>query len=129
MGADLYQDHVVELETLHLLDLGHLDAGCEGELLIDDASQAQDVDCLQALGMAQMKAGLLDEAIATAITVTEMAPEDPTAFTSLSMAYMRKQMIEEAEKAQAQARLLSWKQELKENPNAPPPMPSPGQML
>jgi Flp pilus assembly protein TadD len=78
-------------------------------------------DCMQALGMAQMNAGQLDKALATLTRVTEMAPEDPLAFTSLSMAYVRLENIEEAEKAQAQARLLSWKQELKTNPSAPKP--------
>ena len=35
----LDEDHVVELEALHLLDLGHLDAGREGELLIADLAE------------------------------------------------------------------------------------------
>jgi Flp pilus assembly protein TadD len=78
-------------------------------------------DCLQALGMAQMHAGDLRAALATLQHVTELAPEDPLAFTSLSMCLQRLERIPEAEKAQAQARLLSWKQELKKNPNAPPP--------
>ncbi len=81
-------------------------------------------DCLQALGMAQMNVGRLDDALATLTRVTELAPEDPLAFTSLSMIWVRKENIEEAEKAQAKARMLSWKQDLKQNPNAPPP---PGQ--
>ena len=78
-------------------------------------------DCLQALGMAQMHAGHLDDALVTLQRVTELAPEDPLAFTSLSMCLQRVNKIPEAEKAQAQARLLSWKQDLKTNPNAPPP--------
>jgi tetratricopeptide (TPR) repeat protein len=84
-------------------------------------------DCLQALGMAQMNQGALDEALATLTRVTELAPEDPLAFTSLSMALQRKNRIEDAEKAQAQARLLSWKQELRTNPKAPPPSGMPVQ--
>ena len=78
-------------------------------------------DCLQALGMAQMHAGELQEALRNLLRVTELAPEDPLAFTSLSMCLQRLDRIADAEKAQAQARLLSWKQELKTNPNAPPP--------
>lgn len=78
-------------------------------------------DCLQALGMAEMNVGRLDDALATLTRVTELSPEDPLAFTSLSMIWVRKENIEEAEKAQAKARMLSWKQELKRNPNAPPP--------
>jgi Flp pilus assembly protein TadD len=71
--------------------------------------------------MAQLNAGKHEVALETLLRVTELAPEDPLAFTSLSMAYVRMEKIEEAEKAQAQARLLSWKQELKSNPDAPPP--------
>ena len=78
-------------------------------------------DCLQALGMAQMNQGTLDDALRTLTRVTELAPEDPLAFTSLSMVLQRLNRIDDAEKAQAQARLLSWKQELRTNPKAPPP--------
>jgi len=80
-------------------------------------------DCLQALGMSQMNGGDLKAALETLTRVTELAPEDPLAFTSLSMCLQRMERIDDAEKAQAQARLLSWKQELKENPSAPPPAP------
>ncbi len=48
-------------------------------------------------------------------------PDDPFAYTSQSIFYQRKGLIPEAEKAQAQARMASWKQDLKKNPNAPPP--------
>jgi tetratricopeptide (TPR) repeat protein len=78
-------------------------------------------DALQALGMAQMHAGLLQEALVNLERVTQLAPEDPLAFTSLSMCLQRMDRIADAEKAQAQARLLSWKKELQTNPNAPPP--------
>ena len=78
-------------------------------------------DCLQALGMAQMHAGQLEEALQTLQRVTKLAPEDPLAFTSLSMCLQRLNRIADAETAQSQARMLSWKQELKKNPSAPPP--------
>ncbi len=78
-------------------------------------------DCLQALGMAQMNSGQLKDALTTLTRVTELASEDPLAFTSLSMCWMRLENIDEAEKAQAKARMLSWKQELKSNPDAQRP--------
>jgi Flp pilus assembly protein TadD len=78
-------------------------------------------DCLQALGMAQMHAGELEAALKTLQRVTELASDDPLAFTSLSMCLQRLNRIPEAEQAQSQARLLSWKRELKTNPKAPPP--------
>ncbi len=78
-------------------------------------------DCMQAMGMAQMHAGELEEALRTLQRVTELAPEDPLGFTSLSMCLQRMNRIADAETAQAKARMLSWKQELKKNPHAPPP--------
>ena len=82
-------------------------------------------DCLQALGMAQMQKGDLDDALKTMLRATELTPEDPFAFTSLSMIYVRREQIEEAEKAQATAKMLQWKEEVKTNPNAPPPHDGP----
>ncbi len=88
-------------------------------------------DCLQAKGMAQLHAGRLQDAVRTLQRAAELAPEDPSVFTSLSMVWVRLENIEEAEKAQATARMLAWKEELKTNPNAPPPTgggpPPPGQ--
>src|SRR5262245_23825349 len=78
-------------------------------------------ECLQALAMAQMHAGRLQDALASVLRLTEMTPNDPQAFTSLSMIYQRLDRIDDAEKAQAKARMLSWKEELKTNPKAPPP--------
>src|SRR5262245_14242777 len=78
-------------------------------------------DCLQALGMAQMHAGMLEQALQTLERVTQLAPEDPLAFTSLSMCLQRLNRIPEAETAQSKARMLSWKAELSTKPNAPPP--------
>lgn len=78
-------------------------------------------DALQAVGMAQMHLGRLDEALATMLRATELTPEDPFAFTNLSMIYVRQNKIEEAEKAQATAKMLAWKEEVKRDPNAPPP--------
>ncbi len=84
-------------------------------------------ECLQALAMAQMHAGRLQDALESVLKLTEMTPEDPQAFTSLSMIYQRQDRIDDAEKAQAKARMLSWKEELKTNPKAPPPS-TPGGM-
>lgn len=78
-------------------------------------------DCLQAMGMAQMHAGRLEEALASLERVTVLSPEDPLAYTSLSMCLQRMDRIADAETAQAKARMLSWKRELKQNPHAPPP--------
>ena len=95
-------------------------------------------DALHGLAMACMHAGSLDRAIEVGLRICELDAEDPFAHTSLSMFYQRKgavaeqagnadearAMIELAEKEGAKARMLSWKQELKTNPNAPPPGPA-----
>lgn len=83
-------------------------------------------DVLHALATAQSKLGRQDEAIATVERVIELTPEDAFAFTSLSIFLQRQGKIPEAEKAAAQARMLSWKEDLKKNPNAPPPGPPGG---
>jgi tetratricopeptide (TPR) repeat protein len=81
-------------------------------------------DALHGKAMALMQLGRYDEAIAVGQRIVELDPNDSFAHTSLSMFYQRKGMIEEAEKEGAKARMLSWKEELKKNPNARPPGPA-----
>lgn len=81
-------------------------------------------DGLHGLAMAQMHAGKLDDAIETGLKIVEIDKNDAFAHTSLSMFYMRKGMVDEAEKEGAKARMISWKDELKTNPNAAPPGPA-----
>jgi Flp pilus assembly protein TadD len=84
-------------------------------------------DVLHAMATAQSKLGRHDEAIATLERVIELTPNDAFAFTSLSIFLQRQGKVPEAESAAAKARMLSWKEELKKNPNAPPPT-TPGGM-
>jgi tetratricopeptide (TPR) repeat protein len=86
--------------------------------------QPQWTDAMHALAMAHMSAGTLDDAIRIGNEIVEIDKEDAFAHTSLSMFYQRKGMIEEAEKEAAKARMISWKEELKTNPNAAPPGPA-----
>ncbi len=79
------------------------------------------VDVLHALAVALMNAGELEEAAEVGLHIVELDPEDAFAHTSLSIIYMRQGKIQEAEDESAKARLKSWKQELKKNPDAPPP--------
>jgi Flp pilus assembly protein TadD len=102
----------------------HLEAIEEYRLSL--AAKPDFTDALLALATAQMNANLLDEAVASGKRLVELDSEDPFAHTTQSMIYQRKDMIDEAEKEQAKARMLSWKQELKTNPNAPPPGPAGG---
>jgi Flp pilus assembly protein TadD len=79
------------------------------------------LEALHALATAQSKLGDHDGALATIARVIQLDPDDPFAYTSQSIFLQRKGLIPEAESAQAKARMASWKQELKKNPNAPPP--------
>lgn len=95
-------------------------------------------DAMHGLAMACMHLGDYDRAIEVGLRICDLDKEDAFAHTSLSMFYQRKsakaeaagdaeearKYIDLAEKEGAKARLLSWKQELKTNPNAAPPGPA-----
>lgn len=104
-------------------------------------AQPKWTEALHGIAMSHMHAGELDEAVKVGLEICELDSGDPFAHTSLSMFYQRKAavaeaagnaeqsaaMIEAAEKEGARARMLSWKEDLKTNPNAVPPGP-PGSM-
>lgn len=71
-------------------------------------------DALHGLAQAYGQQGKLEEAIAAAQRIAEIDPEDPLAHTSLSRLYQRQGKITEAEEEANKARVLSWKQQLKE---------------
>lgn len=95
-------------------------------------------DAMHGLAMAHKNAGAFDKAIEVGLRIVELDPNDPFAHTSLSIFYQNKsaaaeaagdeeaarELIDLAEKEGAKARLLSWKEELKTNPNAAPPGPA-----
>lgn len=56
-----------------------------------------------------------DEAIEAAQQIANIDPDDVLAHTSLSVLYMKKGMIPEAEAEGAKARVLGWKQQLKKS--------------
>ena len=55
-----------------------------------------------------------DEAIEVANRIATLDPDDVLAHTSLSVLYQKKGMIPEAEAEGAKARVLGWKQQLKQ---------------
>lgn len=55
-----------------------------------------------------------DDAIATAKSIAELDKTDILAHTSLSILYQKKNMIPEAEEEANKARILGWKQQLKQ---------------
>ena len=68
----------------------------------------------------------LQDALADYERIIELEPNDAFAYTSLSIFLQRKGDVPGAEAAAAKARMISWKEELKTNPDAPPPGPPGG---
>jgi tetratricopeptide (TPR) repeat protein len=95
-------------------------------------------EVLHGIAMALMYLEEYDQAIEVGLRICELDAGDAFAHTSLSMFYQRKsavaeaageeeaarELIDLAEKEGAKARMLSWKEELKKNPNAAPPGPA-----
>lgn len=78
-------------------------------------------DVLNAKATAQSKLGNHEAAVATINEAIAVNPDDAFFYTSLSIFLQRMGKIPEAESAAAKARMINWKEELKKNPNAPPP--------
>lgn len=97
-----------------------IDAFGDGKLVeaIDHYRKALEIDAnyqdaLHGLARAQFDNGDVDEAILAAKRLTEIDADDTLAHTSLSMFYQAKGLIEEAETEGNTARILGWKQDLK----------------
>jgi Flp pilus assembly protein TadD len=71
-------------------------------------------DAMHGLIRAYQDADQLDSAIAAANKLAELDPNDILAHTSLSILYQKKGMVPEAEAEANKARVLGWKQQLKE---------------
>lgn len=61
-----------------------------------------------------------EAAIAAALALTVLTPQDPLAHTSLSIALQKGGHVPEAEAAAARARILEWKQQLAAPPESEP---------
>lgn len=72
-------------------------------------------DAMHGLTRAYQDLERFDEAIAVANRLAELDPDDILAHTSLSILYQRKGMVPEAEAEANKARVLGWKQQLREN--------------
>jgi len=71
-------------------------------------------DAWEGLSMALADKELWEEAIAAAKKVTELSPDEQLGFTNVSRIYQRAGDVPEAEAWAAKARVLDWKQKLKE---------------
>ena len=71
-------------------------------------------DALHGLARVYQDLSRFDEAIEVAKKISEHDPDDVLAHTSLSILYQKKGMIPEAEAEANKARILGWKQQLKQ---------------
>ena len=71
-------------------------------------------DALHGLAQAYHAQQDFDRTIETARRILALDPDDILAWTTISRAYQRKGMVPEAEEAGNTARILGWKQQLKE---------------
>ena len=70
-------------------------------------------DALHGLSRALQDLNRFDEAIEVSHRISELDPDDVLAHTSLSILYQKKGMVPEAEAEANKARILGWKQQLK----------------
>jgi len=70
-------------------------------------------DALLGKAMVHLARGEFQLAIRCGQRIVEIDPDDPLAYTNLSVFYQRAAMIAEAEEAAAKAKLLDWKRQLK----------------
>src|SRR5258708_39804304 len=76
------------------------------------------VDAMHGLARVYQDLNRLDDAIAISQRIAELEPDDILAHTSLSILYQKKGMVPEAEAEGNKARVLGWKQQLKEKKSA-----------
>lgn len=99
--------------ALDLMGDGHLEqavAAYQESLAADPTF----TEAMHGLARALQDLERYDEAIAVAQRMAEIDPDDVLAHTSLSVLYQKKGMIAEAEAEGAKARVLGWKQQLKQ---------------
>jgi Flp pilus assembly protein TadD len=80
-----------------------------------DADPAH-VEAHHGLIRALRDAGQVDQAIAAAMVLTTLTPNDPLAHTALSISLQNAGHIPEAEAAAGRARILEWKLQLQSTP-------------
>jgi Flp pilus assembly protein TadD len=84
------------------------------------AAEPNHIEAHHGLIRALRDAGQFEGAIAAALALTVLTPQDPLAHTSLSIALQKAGHIPEAEAAAARARILEWKQQLAVRPESLP---------
>ena len=108
------RQHAEELyyAALDLMAEGHLEKAVAHYRESLDADPTF-TEAMHGLARALQDLERYDEAIEAAKKISEVDPDDVLAHTSLSVLYQKKGMIPEAEAEGAKARVLGWKQQLK----------------
>jgi tetratricopeptide (TPR) repeat protein len=75
-------------------------------------------DAMHGLCRAHQELDQLDQAIDVANRIAEVDTNDILAHTSLSILYQKKGMVPEAESEANKARILGWKQQLRDQKNS-----------
>ncbi|HEX8893119.1 MAG TPA: tetratricopeptide repeat protein [Terriglobales bacterium] len=113
-----------QAEDSYYSALDHYAEGRLPEAIADyNAAIASDptfVDAMHGLARAYQDNQEFDRAIAVANRIVDLDPDDVLAHTSLSILYQRKGMVAEAEAEGAKARVLGWKQQLKQGKTPQP---------
>jgi len=111
-----------QAEDSYYSGLDHYAEGRLTEAIADyNAASASDptfVDAMHGLARAYQDGEDFDRAIEVANRIVDLDPDDVLAHTSLSILYQRKGMVAEAEAEGAKARVLGWKQQLKQGKTA-----------
>ena len=110
-GRQVAEDHYYS--ALDLTAEGNTEAAI-GEYRKALEADPSFADAMHGLTRAYQDLERFDEAIAIANRLAEIDPDDILAHTSLSILYQRKGMVPEAEAEANKARILGWKQQLKE---------------
>ncbi len=99
--------------AMNAMAAGNLDAAIT-DLKAAVALDSNFPDALQALAMLYYQTQRFDEAIEIGKRLVATNPDDILSHTSLSMFYVAKGMVPEAEAEANESRRLTWKQQLKE---------------
>jgi tetratricopeptide (TPR) repeat protein len=100
--------------ALDLVAEGH-DEQAIAEFRRSFAADPSFTDALHGLSRSLQNLNRFDEAIEVSKQIADLDPNDVLAHTGLSILYQKKGMIPEAEAEANRARILGWKQQLKQN--------------
>lgn len=109
LAEELYHDAIERMAE------GNLRAAIGG-FRASLAADSEFRDAAHGLIHALKQAGALDEAVRVTQDLIARDPDDVLAHTSLSILYQHQGKIAEAEAAGMRAKLLGWKQQLREGP-------------